>query len=54
MTQLADTFMAIFGFKRVASVQGNVVTPTAWDECGICGEDHECNVPRECETGDGV
>ncbi len=26
MTQLADSFMAIFGFKRVASVLGNVVT----------------------------
>jgi hypothetical protein len=26
MTQLADSFMAIFGFKRVASAEGNVVT----------------------------
>jgi hypothetical protein len=22
--------------------------------CPTCGQDHEGNVPRECETGDGV
>jgi len=59
MSQLADSFMAIFGFKRVATVRGNIITPTEWDEdgifCDICGDYHEpCDVPRECETGDGV
>jgi len=23
-------------------------------QCDICGDHHEGNVPRECETGDGV
>ena len=80
MSQLADSFMAIFGFQRVATVQGNVITPTVWDDmvmggsvdaqkrrvaglipappatnyCPTCGEDHEGNVPRGCETGDGA
>jgi hypothetical protein len=54
MSQLTDSFMAIFGLKRVATVQGNVITPTVWDDCDICGENHEGNVPRECETGDSA
>lgn len=24
------------------------------DQCGICGDHHEGEVPRACETGDGV
>ena len=28
---LADSFMAIFGFKRVAIVKDNVVKPTKWE-----------------------
>lgn len=24
------------------------------DQCGICGDHHEGEVPRSCETGDGV
>lgn len=24
------------------------------DQCNVCGDHHEGDVPRECETGDGV
>lgn len=24
------------------------------DQCGICGDHHEGEVPRDCQTGDGV
>jgi hypothetical protein len=54
MSQLADSFMAIFGLKRKATVQGNVIKPAVLDDCLTCGETHDGNVPRECETGDGV
>ena len=56
---MADSFMAIFGFKRKAIIRGNVIEPTAFEvelpQCDICGDHHEADeVPRECETGDGV
>lgn len=28
---LADSFMAIFGYKRKAIVRGNVIEPVEWD-----------------------
>lgn len=67
-TALADSFMAIFGFKRVASQKDNVITPVFERRCdycqeihedgavfcGICGDHHELgNVPFICQTGDG-
>lgn len=51
---LADSFMAIFGYKRIAKQEGNVITPVEFEQCDICGDHHEGDVPRECETGDGV
>jgi len=51
---LADSFMAIFGFKRIATQEGNVITPVEFERCDICGDIHEGEVPRECLTGDGV
>ncbi len=51
---VADSFMAIFGFKRVAKRSGNVITPIEFERCDICGDVHEPDeIPRECETGDG-
>jgi len=50
---MVDSFMAIFGMKRIASVSDNVITPVEFERCGICG-DSDCDNPRECETGDGV
>ena len=44
MSNLADAFMAIFGFKRIATQQGNVITPAAFEafrcrRCGATGEE---------------
>lgn len=50
---MADSFMAIFGFKRIAKQSGNVITPVEFERCDICGDVHEDEIPRECETGDG-
>lgn len=50
----ADSFMAIFGFKRKATVRGNVIEPVFEIECAVCGEAHRSDeVPFQCETGDG-
>lgn len=55
--ELADSFMAIFGYRRIASQQGNVITPvfddSGDDRCDICGDHHDGEIPRSCETGDG-
>ena len=58
---MIDSFMAIFGFKRIASQSGNVITPAQFDsdiddgvnQCDICGDYHEGEISRSCETGDG-
>lgn len=55
---MIDSFMAIFGFKRIASQSGNVITPVQFDSdidgrCDICGDYHDGEIPRSCETGDG-
>lgn len=50
----ADSFMAIFGFKREATIRGNVTEPVFEVECAVCGESHRSDeVPFQCETGDG-
>ena len=50
----ADSFMAIFGFKRIASVKDNVIMPVFDVQCSVCGEPHPSdNIPLQCETGDG-
>ena len=51
---MADSFMKIFGYTRVATQSGNVITPVEFEQCDICGDNHDGEVPRECETGDGV
>jgi len=33
---LADSFMAIFGFKRKAIISGNIIKPTAFEEETPC------------------
>lgn len=54
MSDLADSFMKIFGFKRIASVKGSVIHPVFMVQCEICGDAHPSNaVPYQCETGDG-
>lgn len=54
MNHPADSFMGIFGFRRVASVKDNVITPVFTIECAVCGESHRSDdVPFNCETGDG-
>lgn len=54
MSQLADSFMAIFGLTRVATMRGNVIEPVFQVECDVCGESHRSdNVPFTCENGDG-
>ena len=60
MSNLADAFMAVFGFKRIASQNGNVITPAAFEafrcrRCGATGEekfswDGYCLM---CEDADG-
>jgi hypothetical protein len=51
----ADSFMAIFGYKRIAAVKGNVIEPVFEIECRVCGEAHRSDeVPFSCETGEGV
>lgn len=52
-TALADSLMAIFGFKRIAIVSGNVITPTEFEQCDVCG-DHDCDGGLPCVTGDGA
>lgn len=55
MGNAADSFMAIFGFKRKAIVRGNVIEPAFKVECPVCGECHRSDeVPFQCETGDRV
>ena len=50
----ADSFMAIFGFKRSATIKGNVIEPVFDVECQVCGETHRSDdIPFQCETGDG-
>ena len=52
---LADSFMAIFGFKRKAIVSGNVIEPVFERQCGVCGDSHRSDeVPYACETGNDV
>lgn len=53
---LADSFMGIFGFKRIARQQRDVVIPMEFEleQCDICGDFHEGDIPRECETGDSI
>lgn len=54
MNHPADSFMGIFGFRRIASVKDNVITPVFNIECAVCGESHRSdNVPFNCQTGDG-
>ncbi len=49
-----DSFMAIFGFKRVATQRGNVIEPVFNIQCAVCGEQHRSDeIPFQCETGDG-
>jgi hypothetical protein len=70
---LADSLMAILGYKRIARQEGNIIAPAEFERCGdancachyiiprredfkqcdICGDYHDGDVPRECETGDG-
>lgn len=51
----ADSFMAIFGLKRKATIRGNVIEPVFEIDCRVCGETHRSDeVPFQCETGDGV
>lgn len=52
---MVDALFEALGFKRIATVEGNVIKPTEWGkdkQCPICG-DHDCTNPRSCETGDG-
>lgn len=49
---LADSFMAIFGFKRVGRQDGNVITPVEFERCATCG-DSDCIGGAACQTGDG-
>jgi hypothetical protein len=54
MTHSADAFIAIFGFKRSATIHGNVIEPVFEIECATCGETHRSDdVPFNCENGDG-
>lgn len=48
---MVDALFEALGFKRIATVEGNVIKPVEW-QCDICG-DHDCDNPRSCETGDG-
>ena len=51
----ADSFMAIFGFKRRMTIRGNVIEPVFEIKCKVCGETHRSDeVPFSCESGDGV
>lgn len=55
MTNAADTLMAIFGYKRSATIRGNVIEPVFEIGCPVCGESHRSDeVPFQCETGDGA
>lgn len=49
---MIDSFMAIFGYKRIARQEGNVITPVEFEQCDICG-DHDCDGGLPCLTGDG-
>ena len=51
--QAPDAFMAIFGFRRIAKQDGNVITPVEFEQCPTCG-DHDCQGGLPCETGDGA
>lgn len=66
---IADSFMAIFGFRLIAKQNGNIIEPVAFLHCSHCEEHHEdgalfCDicgdqhhgdqVPFACETGDGT
>lgn len=54
IVRLADSFMGIFGFKRIATIKGNVIEPVFEPKCDICGDFHMSNnIPYHCETGDG-
>ena len=47
----------IKGFAVLHTCKGRVCLVTCDEEedrCDICGDVHEGEVPRECETGDGV
>ena len=61
MSALADAFMAIFGFKRIATVKGNIIEPVfgrdddlpgyednVWKNCGVCCEQYQ--LPEDLET----
>ena len=55
MPHPADSFMDIFGFRRSATIRGNVIEPVFEIECQTCGETHRSDdVPFACEIGDGV
>ncbi len=51
--ETADALMSIFGFKRKATIRGNVIEPRFEQQCDICGDYHEGEISRSCETGDG-
>lgn len=48
---------ALFQQRAILSAMGvtqrDLVEPEL-ERCDICGDVHEDEVPRECETGDGV
>lgn len=49
---MIDSLMAIFGFKRIAKQDGNVITPVEFEQCPTCG-DSDCIFGAGCMTGDG-
>lgn len=55
MTHPTDSLMAIFGYKRSATISGNVIEPVFEIDCGACGERHRSDdVPFQCENGDDI
>lgn len=54
---LTDLAKAKVLFQRgaiLAAMGVNLSNSTPLDGCPTCGDHHEGEVPRECETGDGV
>lgn len=42
--------------KRINAAVACAATAKQWEDeqCDICGDYHDGDIPRECETGDGI
>lgn len=56
---MVDALFEALGFKRIATSDGKVIKPIAFErndmsQCDTCGDYHpQGELPRSCETGDG-